>query len=212
VNNEAEERLSIDLKDVAWLKISGISGIVTPIVAFTFISLAVTSYPQFSWMENALSDLGVQEGATAVLFNSGLVIGGILALVFASGLFIFLREKILGRIGAFLLVLDVLALIAIGIFPSNVKPMHHYASVAFFVLFPVSMIVLGATFLFMAEVKMGLFTFLVAMVVAVVWMIQWTIRFGSDVAIPETLSALSASTWSMVLGFKMLRKASHSND
>jgi len=32
------------------------------------------------------------------------------------------------------------------------------------------------------------------------------------VAIPETLSALSASTWSIVLGFKMLREASHSSN
>jgi len=46
-------------KNVAWLKISGVSGIVTPIVAFTFISLAIVYSPQFSWTENALSDLGV---------------------------------------------------------------------------------------------------------------------------------------------------------
>jgi len=33
--------------------------------------------------------------------------------------------------------------------------------------------------------------------------------FGRGVAIPETLSALSASVWSMVLGFKMLKEAVH---
>jgi len=74
----------MNLKNVDWLKISGVSGVLAPLVAFTLISLAITSHPQFSWTGNALSDLGVVEGVTAVLFNSGLIIGGILAIIFAS--------------------------------------------------------------------------------------------------------------------------------
>jgi len=80
----------MNLEAVVWLKISGACGILTPIVAFTCIFLAIASYPEFSWTGNALSDLGVQEGVTAVLFNSGLIFSGILALIFASGLLIFL--------------------------------------------------------------------------------------------------------------------------
>lgn len=201
----------MDSKDAAWLKISGVSGISAPIVTFTFILLAVAHRPEFSWMENSLSDLGVQEGVTAILFNSGLIIGGILVLVFAFGLFIFLRDNLLGGIGAFILLLAAFALGAIGLFPENVKPMHYYASVSFFVLILLSMFFLSAAFLRMAEVQMGLFTFLAAIFATVVWAIQWTIKFGPDVAIPESLSALSASMWSIVLGFKMLKEASHSN-
>ena len=191
----------------AWLKVSGVSGVVTPIIAFTFILLAITYSPQFSWTENALSDLGVQEGVTAVLFNSGLIIGGILTLVFALGLFLFLRGKILGRIGAIILILDALALSAIGIFPENVKPAHFYASVAFFVLAPVSMFFFGVAFMRMSKIKLGLFTFLAAVAAVLVW----TISFGEGIAIPEALSALSSSTWSIVLGFKMIKEASPSN-
>jgi hypothetical membrane protein len=196
-------------KNVTWLKISGFCGILTPIAAFTFILLAIVSYPQFSWTGNALSDLGVQEGVIAILFNSGLIIGGILALVFVSGLFV-LQKTMLGRIGVLIFVFAALALMAIGVFPENAEPTHYYVSVAFFLLFPVSMFVIGATFLLTAEVKMGFFTFLAAIVASLIWIIQWIIGFGSNVAIPETLSALSASIWSIVLGFKMLREASHS--
>ena len=196
-------------KRAVWLKVSGISGILAPLVAFTFISLAIVYSPQFSWTENALSDLGVQEGVTAILFNYGLIIVGILALVFASGLFASQR-MMLGRIGAFILILAALALMAIGVFPENVKPTHYYVSVGFFVLLPISILVLSATFLLMAKVKLGLFTFLVAAVAAAAWIIHWTIPFGSGVAIPEALSAVSASTCSIVLGFKMLKEASHS--
>jgi hypothetical membrane protein len=194
-------------KNVNWLKISGVCGIIMPIVAFTFILLAILNSPQFSWTENALSDLGVKEGVTATLFNSGLIIGGILLLVFLSGLFV-LQKTMLGRIGVFISVLAALALVAIGTFPESVEPTHHYVSVAFFLLLPVSMLVIGATFLLTARVELGFFTFLVAIVAALVWIMQWTIGFGSDVAIPETLSALSAFTWFIVLGFKILKEAS----
>lgn len=195
-----------------WLRMSGICGIVTPIVAFAFISLAIVLYPQFSWTANALSDLGVVAGATAILFNFGLMISGVLALLFASGLFIVFRERMLGRIGAFVFVLGALALVAIGVFPENVKPMHYYASVTFFVLLPISMFIVSVAFLFVARLKIGVFTFLTATFSVAVWVVQFSTRFVSGVAIPETLSALSATMWSVVLGFKMIKQASHSSD
>jgi hypothetical membrane protein len=198
-------------KRIALLKICGICGVLAPIIAFTCISLSIASSRQFSWTENALSDLGVQADATAISFNSGLIIGGIFTLAFALGLLIFLNEKLLGKIGAYLFVLDALALIAIGFFPENIKPTHYYVSVAFFILSPISILIICATFLLIGKVKMGLFTFLTAIVAIVVWMIQFTIKFGSNVAIPETISALSASIWSLVLGFQMFKQASRSN-
>jgi len=198
-------------KNVAWLKISGVSGVLAPLVAFTFISLAITSHPQFSWTGNALSDLGVVESVTAVLFNSGLIIGGILAIIFASGLFIFLRNRVLGRIGAFIFTLAALALVAIGIFTENFGRIHYYVSVAFFIFAPISMLIICATFFVMRKVKMGLFTFLTAIIAALVWVLQFAMRYVPNVAIPETISALLASTWSIVLGFQMLKQGSRSN-
>ena len=198
------------LKNVDWLKISGACGIFAPVVAFTFISLAIVYYPQFSWTGNALSDLGVVEGVTAVLFNSGVIIGGILAIIFASGLFIFLRNRVLGRIGAFIFTLVALALVAIGIFTENFGRIHYYVSVAFFTFAPISMLIICATFFSMGKVKMGLFTFLTAITAALVWVLQFSMRYVPNVAIPETISALLASTWSIVLGFQMLKQGSRS--
>lgn len=198
-------------KNVDWLKISGVCGILTPIVAFTFISLAIASSPQFSWTENALSDLGVMEGVTAALFNSGLIISGILAIIFASGLFIFVRNRVLGRIGAFIFTLAALALIAIGIFTENFGRIHYYVSVAFFMFAPISMLIICATFFIMGKAKMGLFTFLTAITAALVWVLQFAMRYVPNVAIPETISALLALTWSIVLGFQMLKQGSRSN-
>jgi len=198
-------------ENAVWLKISGIAGIVTPVVTLTFVISAIASYPQFSWVENALSDLGVKPGLTAPLFNYGLVVSGFLALVFASGLFIFFRRRILGRIGVPIFILAALAFVAIGVFPENVSPPHYYVSVAFFVFFPVSMLVLAANFFVMDEVKMGIFTLLVAIAAIVPWVLYFSIRFVPGVAIPEAVSALSASVWAIVIGSKMVKQASRSN-
>ena len=191
-----------------WLKISGISGMIVPLVAFTLTLFAIAYSPNFSWTENALSDLGVQEGVTAVLFNAGLIISGILGLLFAVGLFTFLQESLLSRMGAFVFILDTLALSAIGVFPENVEPIHLLASVTFFALLPVSMFLLGAAFLRTSRMKLGFFTFAVAIVATIVWIIP----FGKGVAIPETFSGLSASTWFVVLGFKMLKEGAYSTN
>jgi hypothetical membrane protein len=182
------------------LKLCGVCGIIAPIIAFTGITVSFVLTLSKGDSIFALSDLGVQQGVAAVLFNSSLVISGLLTLVFALGLLLFPRGKILGKIGALILVLDALALTAIGVFPENVEPTHHCASVTFFVLFPISLLFIGTALLQMSKRNLGLLTFSAAIVAALVW----AIPHGGGVAIPETIAALSASTWSIVLGFRLL--------
>lgn len=177
-------------------------------MAFTCILSAITLHPQFSWIDNALSDLGIVKGTTAILFNSGLIISGVLALIFGSGLFFLLRKTMLGKAGTLMFIFGALALVAMGIFPEDAKPMHYYASVSFFALFPISTLLVAATFILAHEVKTGLFTFSVAMFAAVVWILQFSTHFVHGVAIPETLSSLSGSAWAIVFGLKMSRKKS----
>jgi hypothetical membrane protein len=188
-----------------WVKLSGIMGVVTPFVAFACILLSISSYPLFSWTNNALSDLGVKEGITAPLFNSGLIISGIFALVFAAGLLRLLPNSLISRIGILIFIFAALALTAIGIFPENAKPMHYFASVAFFALFATAMLVVSAALLYARKLKTGLFTLVIAIVSIIPWAIEFSIRFVPGVAIPEAISALAASVWSIILGISMLK-------
>lgn len=188
-----------------WIRMPGICGIVSPILAFTCITLAIALAPQFSWTDNALSDLGIVPSGTSILFNLGLIFSGILTFVFASGLVTYFKGNSLGRFGAFVLMLDSVALAAIGIFPENVKPMHLYASVSFFALFPISLLFVTASCLRSSEARMGFFTLSIALSATVVWIAQFLLRYVHGVAIPEVLSALAASLWVIVLSFKMER-------
>jgi hypothetical membrane protein len=196
-------------KESIRLRITGVCGILAPLVAFSCILLAIAYYPSFSWTDNALSDLGVQNGIASALFNYGLMISGALALVFALGLFRLL-EKSAGKIGTSLFILSAFALIMIGVFNENSEPMHFYASVAFFMLFPLSMLFTMVSFSKSGEAEMGAFTFLAAAVAASPWVAFFATRFVEGVAIPEVISALSASVWLIIVGVKMLRETAHS--
>jgi hypothetical membrane protein len=185
------------------LRIAGVCGILTPIIVLTLILLAIYYSPWFSWTENALSDLGVQ-GTAAILFNSSLIVGGVLTIIFAIGLREILLNRTLGQIGTLIFILDGVMLCAIGIFPETAGVIHFYVSVAFFVLLPVSLFLNGVAMMQeSSERKTGLFTITAGIVAATVWMLEW-----SAVAIPETITALAAFVWSIVLGIRMFIQAS----
>ena len=189
----------------ALLRVSGIYGVLAPVLAFAFILMAVWSHPQFSWTANALSDLGVVSGVTAGIFNSGLVVCGVLCLTFAIGLYLLLIESRMGRVGVIVFALACLSLVAIGTFPESVSPTHYLVSVAFFVLLPISLLVITAGFAANRHAKMALFTLVVAVVAALPWVLYFTVHYVSGVAIPETISGLAGGVWTVVLGYKMLR-------
>lgn len=203
-----------------WLRISGICGVLTPVVAFTCIYLAIDSAPEFSWTENALSDLGVMPGATSPLFNYGLIVSGILGFVFATSLFRMMRffdilsaddkPHLLfyrGLSGALIFSLACLALIAIGVFPENVGCMHALASVAFFVLLIGALIRLSIGFLQVRQKPWTVFTVLMGVIAAVPWLLLFLVRYVSGMAIPELISAVAGGVWAAVFSFKMLKMA-----
>lgn len=181
-----------------------------PVLAFAFILAAITSYPPFSWTSNALSDLGVVPGVTAGVFNSGLIICGVLCLMFTIGLYVLLSESMVGRVGVFVFGLACVALTAIGTFPEDVSPTHYLVSVAFFVLLPISLLIIVGGFWRTGQVRMAVFTLLTAIVAALPWVLLFAVRYVSGVAIPETASGLAGAVWAAALGYKMIKAASQS--
>lgn len=190
------------------LKVAGIYGLLAPAFAFALILLAVASHPQFIWANNALSDLGIVSGITASLFNSGLIISGVLFLNFTTGLFFFINENLAGRVGAFILAAACAALISIGMFPENIKPIHYAVSVAFFTLQPIALLVIASAFWRARKNAMALFTLLMALIAAAPWVLQFSIHYVSGVAIPEFVSGLAGAAWVATLGSKMIKEAS----
>ena len=192
-----------------FLRTGAVSGIVAPLLAFACILIAIYSYPPFSWTENALSDLGIVPGIAGPLFNFGLYASGLLIVSFAVfGLFTYFRGSWMGKIGSVSLAATGLSLMGIGFFPENMIPAHYLFSVAFFLLLPISLLIVAGASAFKHETKMAFFTLLIAVAAALPWMLYFYIHYVPGVAIPEFVSALAGSIWTIFLAFKMLKAAS----
>jgi hypothetical membrane protein len=172
------------------------------LVVILSILTAIELSPNFSWTNNALSDLGVQDQSSTA-FNSGLIIGGVIIAVFALGLWMSLRSKILGNLGGFLLLLSSAALCGIGIFTENAGDIHLYVSVAFFALVVLSLWIIGATLVQMKEKMLGLLLIIAGLFAAAVWALY---PVWPSLALPETISALAAFACLITLGVRLFKQ------
>jgi len=190
-------------KRVTVVRLAGFCGLTAPVIVFTLVATSIFYSPWFSWTANALSDLGVH-GFAAILFNLGLIIGGILTFTFAIGLRETLPRGLLAHAGILVLMSAAAALCAIGLFPEPAGEIHFYVSVAFFTLFPISLFLTGAATIGHQPVRsLGLLAVLAGLTAALVWALPWT-----SAAIPEALSSIALSAWSMASGAKLLEEAS----
>lgn len=182
-------------------------GILSPIISFLLISLAILFSPWWSWTENALSDLGV-DGTTALSFNFGLILGAILFFTFIlGGLKRFFQNQAVGRIGVFFLLLVAIFMLLIGVFPEPTPyQLHIIVSVGFFATLALSLVVLAAALLRMpSETGLGAFTLLLAIIAIAAWIIPnpW-----EGVAIPELVAGLAESAWSVTISIRLLKRGS----
>lgn len=179
-----------------WKKIPGICGILAPIVTFSLIFLAMASYPHFSWTDQCLSDMGV--GNTALIYNAAMITGGLLALVFAFGL-----PSRTGKASAYVFILVGLSLAAIGVFPENTGHYHIWASMAFFSLFPISML-FAAKHLWKDQRILASFTLALVVIAIAGGILNGLRMFGTGCAIAEMIGAVCVGAWALVLGITML--------
>ena len=193
-------------KSPCLVRVSGVYGILAPVFAFGSILLAVASYSEFNWLDNALSDLGIVPGITSSIFNSGLAISGVLFLTFTIGLYFFAGANRAGRAGIYILAAACAALVSIGIFPENIRPVHYIVSVAFFTLLPIALLTMAGSFWLSHKKQTTLFTLLVALIAAIPWLLQLFLHIFSGVAIPEFVSALAGAVWVAFFGIKMARE------
>jgi len=176
------------------LRITGTVGLIAPFFSFACILLSIASWSPFNWVNNALSDLGVQSGITRIIFNNGLVFSGLLFIIFAMGISPLIGKLILGKVGAAVFILACVALIGIGIFNENFSPAH-------------SMLVLVGAFWIEERHKLSMFTLALSLAAAATWVLQFTVHYVSNVAVPEFVSGLLGAIWTIELSYLMLEKS-----
>jgi len=179
-------------------RVAGICGIFIPVVIFASLGLSIASSPWFTWTQNALSDLGIQAN-TAAIFNYGMILGGILTLIFSLGLIKILSNKT----GAYLISVSSVAFIGIGLFPETFFVLHFITSALFFILLTIALLIIGLTIKQNPfERSMGSLAFVFALIA-----IGSTIFlfYLEGIAISEALSCFPAFVWFLIIGVKMIR-------
>lgn len=170
-----------------------LTGFAAPFVTLAAILVATVVSPTFSWADSALSDLGVT-AATALLFNGGLVVGGLLALPYAFVLWDADPEP-LSRTAAVNFALTAVSMGLVGVFVSG-HPLHVPVAVAFFLFLTLTMTFDGVA---RRETTTGNVALRQAGIHVVVW-VGWILGYvPGGLAIPEIVGAAMFAVWVLLL-------------
>ncbi len=161
------------------------------------VFLGVALSPWFSWINNALSDIGVYEQGiiAASFFNGGLILAGVTTILYSLSQYRKCSGSLGEKIGIRLVTAGGTALTAIGTFPETAPPFHFIASVLFFVLLPLAMWAFGVGLL--SQNKSNYFGIL-SIGLPFISLINWGLPYYSGVAIPELIAAISFWIWIVV--------------
>tara|TARA_Y100000782_G_scaffold72825_1_gene78563 strand:- start:3976 stop:4587 length:612 start_codon:yes stop_codon:yes gene_type:complete len=198
------------------LRIGSLAGIASPIIGILMVLLSIYFSPWFSWQENALSDLGVeQSGGTQIaiyLFNIGMIIAGSLI-----ALFVVLTRSILAsnrrnKIAYAILFIGGINLALVGIFTENFPMVHRTVALMYFVTTPISLMIIGSGKI-ASDRTFGLFSIgagAVALVV-ILGLVFSTLGISTGeiypegAAIPEFIEAVILGMWIGIAGIRIFK-------
>ena len=173
-------------------RIYWILGAIFPIFAYSCILTSVSLAPWFSWYNNALSDLGIYPD-TAWIFNGGLIISGLLYLIFSINLIRDSKDAHSFLAGIFL-TLDAICLSLVGLFPENFGHIHTLFAILYFLIFPPAFILMIPHFLATREPLFIIMLFLLGALLGLsIWFIPWRELGIRGLAIPELIGSLANS-------------------
>jgi hypothetical membrane protein len=172
------------------VSLARVSGYAAPVVALGAILLATVVSDTFAWTDSALSDLGVATG-TALLFNSGLLAGGVLALPYSYALWVAGRG-LLGRLTAVAFAVAATTMGLVGVFVSG-HPLHLPVALSFYLLVSVTLVLDGLARRVTREGRVAALLGVAHFLGWVVWV--GGVRFGTGLAVPETVGAVVFAAW-----------------
>jgi len=186
-------------------KVSGMSGILFPIIATIFIFISILlNRDWFSFSENALSDLGALSTPYNFVFNLGLIVSGIIAIIFALGLKKISNDDIFGKIGTTSFILGMIFLTSLGFLPTGL-PLHTEAAISFFVLTVLGIIFIGVSEIRSEESRIyGVYIFSIIILLLSSIALIANVPHDIGVAIPEAIASVGIAEFTITYSLRML--------
>ena len=191
---------------VSYKTISGICGILSSVVIATGMSVAISLYPSFSWATNYVSHLGSEGVASEPFFNYGVMISAAFLFAFSFGLLKSLNNSI-GKIGCVTMAGAAVGLAGLGIF-NLPHELHLPFTVPFFLLVPISLLIIGFGFLLNNQKGLGRKTILtgtVTSIFAAATMI-FSLMSLDGFAVFEALTSTVGGLWVIAISIMLIRK------
>ncbi len=186
------------------IHLSGISGIIGSTLPLIMIFASTVLEKSFSWNKNALSDIGVSQ--LGWLFNSALIVGGLLNLLFAIGLRSYLSKTKWLKIGVSLLIVSSISLSLVGVFTENYNIIHALVALGYLLLTPLGLICIGRGEKSKQFGKVSLSLGIIALLAIFgLPIITFVANFQIGFAVPEFLESLVLSIWTFWVSLKLIR-------
>jgi hypothetical membrane protein len=184
------------------LRVSVVAGVLAPVLTLGAIFAATLLSPSFSWTANALSNLGGKYAAVAtpttrLLFNNGLVLGGLVGLGFGPAL-LAARRNVVELLGTGLFGLTLGAMALIGVFPQHLDP-HFTVAVGFYTLLSLAFWGYGAGNWLAGARRRGLLTVGAGVLNLSTWVV-WGLTgpfTRPGLALPEIVGATAFGVWAV---------------
>jgi hypothetical membrane protein len=184
-------------------------GLLAPVVSLgsTGLSTALAPASEFTWQAYALSDLGRRGARTFLLFNGGLILGGLLGAAFAWPLWRHSRN-LLERVGTVVFVPTVVGLGLVGVFHLP-HELHTPVALLFFIGGPVTQWLYGAGQMLADDAWFGVVSVSLGVGHVVGW-VGWQLAVADSeawFAVPEMIASLAFGLWTLALARSLLENS-----
>ena len=187
--------------------ISGICGILAVAVSAIGMGIAVAIYPSFDWSTDFVSHLGSEGAVSAPFFNNGVIASGVLLFVFSIGLLKSLNNKI-SKFGCIAMAGAAIGLAGLGIYNLPHVFLHRVFTIPFFLLIPVSILLIGSGLLLNNKKGLGRKTIFAGAVISAFALGTLITRMMElpAFAVFETLASASGNIWVIAISIMLIRK------
>ena len=191
-------------KNTKLLRFGGFCGILGSGLAIILVLTATVLSPWFRWENNALSELGV--GEVSLLFNSAMLIGGVLTFFFALGIREYFGGNRLVRVGVNLVMTSSIFLALVGIFTVDNALMHGIVSLGPLILGPFGFILIGFGTEEAKIRKLSIWSGVAALVsILILPIILFFLPFKFGFAVPEIIETVITTVWIVLMGTKLIK-------
>lgn len=175
-------------------------GFIGSIIPFFTIAISISIQPGFSWADNPLSDLGSWfrtdlgelQVVSAVLFNGGLIITGLMVLYFIIWL-IKQIEDTPSKVALSIFACTAILLAGIGIFSEDYHLGHILTALPFFLSIPIALGVVGVVWLRLSEMRFLGTISIILSATSLLILFQFGVTLSTAVA--EILEAIVVMGW-----------------